>query len=50
MKKFLRELDWKWDYYFVVFLYNPNKVHRYHLYMTKKWGRLYTHGERSENP
>ena len=49
MKKFLRELDWKWDYYFVVFLYNPNKVHRYHLYMTKKWGRQYTHGERSEN-
>jgi uncharacterized membrane protein len=49
MKKFLKELDWKWDYYFVVFLYNPNKVHRYHLYMAKKWGRRYTHGERSEN-
>jgi hypothetical protein len=50
MKKFLRELDWKWDYYFVIFLYNPNKVDRYHLYMINKWGRRYTHGDRYENP
>jgi hypothetical protein len=42
MKKFLKELDWVWDYYFAIFLYNPNKVHRYDAYMTKKWGDRYT--------
>ena len=41
MKKFLKDLEWKWDYYFVIFLYNPNKVHRYDAYMTKKWGDRY---------
>jgi len=42
MKKFFKELDWIWDYYFVYFLYNSNKVHRYHWYMKKKWGPRYT--------
>jgi hypothetical protein len=42
MKKFLKDLEWKWDYYFLIFLYNPNKVHRYDAYMTKKWGERYT--------
>ena len=42
MKKFLKQLEWKWDYYFVIFLFNPNKAHRYDAYMTKKWGERYT--------
>jgi hypothetical protein len=42
MRKFLKELDWKFDYYFVIFLYNPNKSNRYHKYMTDKWGSRYT--------
>jgi hypothetical protein len=42
MKKFFKELEWRWDYYFLYFLFNPNKVHRYHEYMTKKWGERYT--------
>jgi hypothetical protein len=41
MKKFLKELDWVWDYYFVYFLYNDMKKHRYHAHMTKKWGDRY---------
>jgi hypothetical protein len=42
LKHLLKELEWKWDFYFVIFLYNPNKVDRYHNYMTKKWGKRYT--------
>jgi hypothetical protein len=42
MKKYLKELEWKWDFYFVIFLYNPHKVHRYDAYMRKKWGKRYT--------
>lgn len=41
MKKFLKDLEWKWDYYFVIFLFNPNKAHRYDTYMIKKWGDRY---------
>ena len=39
MKKFLKKLDWIWDYYFVYFLYNGNKGHKYKQYMLQKWGR-----------
>ena len=42
MKKFFKEIEWRIDYYFVIFLYNPNKVHRYHRYMIDKWGTRYT--------
>lgn len=42
MKKFFKDLEWKFDYYFVIFLYNPNKAHRYDKYMTDKWGSRYT--------
>jgi hypothetical protein len=42
MKRFLKELEWKWDFYFVIFLYNPNKVYRYDEYMKHKWGKRYT--------
>ena len=42
MKKFLKEVEFKFDYYFVIFLYNSSKVHRYHKYMTDKWGSKYT--------
>jgi hypothetical protein len=42
MRKFLKELEWKIDYYLVIFLYNPNKTYRYHKYMTDKWGTRYT--------
>ena len=39
MKKFLKEVEFKFDYYFVIFLYNSSKVHRY---MSDKWGSKYT--------
>ena len=45
MKNLITELSWRCDYYFVIFLYNPNKVHRYHHYMIKKWGKRYSHNE-----
>ena len=37
MKKFLKKLDWIWDYYFVYFLYNGNKLDKYFQYMERKW-------------
>jgi hypothetical protein len=39
MKKLLRKLDWIWDYYFVYFLYNGNRIQDYIDYMEKKWGK-----------
>ena len=42
MKRFLTELEWKWDLYFVIFLYNSHKVHRYDAYMKHTWGKRYT--------
>jgi len=42
MKKILKDIEWVIDYYFMVFLYNPNKVHRYDHWMAKKWGTRYT--------
>ena len=38
LNKILRKLDWIWDYYFVYFLYNGNKIDRYYEYMKNKWG------------
>ena len=42
MKKILTDLEWFIDFYLMIFLYNPNKVHRYDDWMTKKWGTRYT--------
>ena len=38
MKRVMEKLEWVTDYYFVYFLYNPNKMERYHQYMEDKWG------------
>ena len=38
MKKFLKTLEFNFDYYVVYFLYNGNKINRYYEYMNKKWG------------
>ncbi len=44
MKNLIEKLEWWFDYYLVFFLYNPNKIDRYHQYMEEKWevqsGRL----------
>lgn len=42
MKKMIKDLEWFIDFYLMIFLYNPNKVHRYDAWMTKKWGTRYT--------
>jgi hypothetical protein len=42
MKKILKDIEWNIDYYFMIFLYNSSKVHRYDHWMTKKWGTRYT--------
>ena len=39
LNKIIRKLDWIWDYYFVYFLYNGNKIDRYYEYMKNKWGK-----------
>jgi hypothetical protein len=41
MKKIFKWVEWKFDFYFTYFLYNPNKRFRYHRYMIKKWGDRY---------
>ncbi len=38
MKKILQWLDYRWDYYFVYFLYNGMKHEKYFDYMSMKWG------------
>lgn len=42
MKKMIKDLEWFIDFYLMILLYNPNKVHRYDAWMTKKWGTRYT--------
>jgi hypothetical protein len=39
MNKLFKRINWSIDYYFVIFLYNPNKVHRYTKYMEDRWGK-----------
>lgn len=41
MKKLLQKIDWIIDYYFIYFLYNTNKIDRYHDYMKNKWKEKY---------
>lgn len=41
MKKFLFNLRWLFDFYVIYFTYNPQKIKRYHIYMTKKYGEKY---------
>jgi hypothetical protein len=42
MKKTLKDLEYWCDMNLTIFLFNPNKVHRYNAFMTKKWGTRYT--------
>jgi hypothetical protein len=37
MTNIIERLEWIIDFYFVYFLYNPNKIDRYVQYMTEKW-------------
>lgn len=39
INRIINKLDWIWDYYFVYFLYNANKLDRYYEYMNKKWNK-----------
>ena len=48
MKKFLKNMEYNWDYYFVYFLFNGMKTDRYYDYMSNKWGdKWYTHMEKN---
>jgi len=38
MKRFKMKLEWYLDYYFVYFLFNGMKHHRYFTYMESKYG------------
>ena len=38
----MKKLAWIIDYYFLYFLYNPNKIETYHKMMRAKWGDRYT--------
>jgi hypothetical protein len=37
MKRLINKLEWIIDYYFVYFLYNPQKIDRYYNYLDDKW-------------
>lgn len=39
MKKFLRNIEWMIDFYFVWMLYSPRKYDQYNEYIEKKWGK-----------
>lgn len=41
LKRLWKAIEWNIDYYLVFFLYNENKLHRYHEWMSKKWGEKY---------
>jgi len=38
MKKFIKKVDWIFDYYIAYMLYNPEKLWIYNSYMINKWG------------
>jgi hypothetical protein len=37
-----KNIEWFLDLYVVYFLYNSNKISRYHRYMIHKYGTRYT--------
>ena len=37
MKKLIKKIEWKFDYYVVFLLYNERKTDRYLQYMKDKW-------------
>jgi hypothetical protein len=37
MKKFLKKLEWYFDYYFAWMMFNGNKRDKYIEYMEQKW-------------
>ena len=39
MKKFLKNIEWWFDYYIAWLMYNGNKRDRYIEYMEQKWGK-----------
>lgn len=41
MKRFLIELEFLWDYYFIYFFFKSDKLLQYHRWMKKKWGDRY---------
>jgi hypothetical protein len=38
IKQYFKTVEYWFDYYFVYFLYNGNKIDKYYEYMEKKWG------------
>ncbi len=41
MKRFFDYLHYKWDYVIGYIMCNPRYLHRYHIWMHKKWGERY---------
>jgi len=41
MKRFFNYLEFKWDYVIGYVMCNPRYLHRYHIWMHKKWGERY---------
>jgi hypothetical protein len=48
MKRFLKELEFRWEYYIVYFLFHPNKRMVYHTFMRRKWKEKYCTREQWE--
>jgi hypothetical protein len=41
MKKLFENLHYQWDYVVGYIMCNPHYLHRYHIFMYKKWGERY---------
>ncbi len=48
ISKILKKIDWIWDYYFVYFMYNANKLSRYNRYMKNKWGEKFIENKKNQ--
>jgi len=39
VKKIIEKINWLFDYNIMIFLYGPNKLKQYSLYMNNKWNK-----------
>jgi hypothetical protein len=48
LKRLLKEMEFRWEYYIMYFLFHPHKRGVYHTFMRRKWGNKYCTREELE--
>lgn len=38
LKRLLKEMEFRWEYYIMYFMFHPHKRGVYHTFMRRKWG------------